>query len=303
MGDYKAPVAEMKKIGEGIYGYLQPFVFYSSNAGLIAGEKEAVVVDSLTNKFMINGFLEQIKKITNTPVRFLINTHPHGDHTYTNHFFTEATVICSAKCREETLNMPADQIDRAKKEVPTMSFDGAQDTPQDLVFEKSLILYQGKREIRIVCLGPGHSPSDTYVYLPEEKIVFCGDIVFSGTPPLSLAGSVFGHIDQLKTLADLDAEIYVAGHGPVVGKDYVKDSRDFLVRQLEEIRQCFDKGMGLAQAAKTLTRDKKKFPAFPFFFSIAQCARAYSEFRGEKPGRPLDINLAELVNPPETKKE
>jgi cyclase len=294
---YKAPRAEMKKILEGVYAYLQPFVFYSSNAGLIVGKKEAVVIDSLTNQYMIEGFLDRIKEITDKPVRFLINTHAHGDHTYTNHFFKEATVICSSKCREETLRMPLNQIEKARKEVPAMNFDGAQDTPQDLVFEKSLTLYQDEREIRLVCPGPGHSPSDTYIFLPKEKIVFCGDIVFSGTPPLSLAGSVFGHIEQLKILADLDAACYIPGHGPLVDKEYVVDACDFLINLMEEARKCFDKGLSLQDAAKTINLDKKRWPSFPFFFRIAQCARAYSEFRGEKPGSLLNVNLAELITP------
>jgi cyclase len=297
MKEYKAPPAEMKKLGKGVYVYLQPFVFYSSNAGLIVGEKQAVVVDSLTNKYMVESFIARIREITDKPVRFLVNTHPHGDHTYTNHFFSEANVICSSQCREETIKTPPGQLDLVRKEVPAMNFDGAEDTPQDIIFETCLTLYLAGREIRLVCLGPGHSPSDTYVYLPEEKIVFCGDILFSGTPPLSLAGSVLGHISQLNALVDLEADIYIAGHGPVVDKEYARDSRDYLVNLLEGIRKCYDSGMSFQEAAKVMKRGNKRWPNFPFFFLIAQCARAYSEFRGEKPGSPLDINLIELINP------
>jgi cyclase len=297
VNQYTAPSAEIKKVAEGVYAFLQPFVFYSSNAGLIVGDNQAVVVDSLTNRFMVENFKGKIREITGNPVRFLINTHPHGDHTYTNHFFAEATVICSSLCREETLKMPADQIEKAAKEAPSMSFAGAKNTPQDLVFEKSLTLYQDEREIRLVCLGPGHSPSDTYVFLPKEKTVFCGDIVFSGTPPLSMAGSVFGHMEQLKIMADLEATHYIPGHGPVVDKAYVSDSRDFLNNLLEEARQCFDKGLPIQDAAKVMNLDKKRWPSFPFFFRVAQCARAYSEFRGEAPGSPINLNLAELINP------
>jgi cyclase len=295
MPEYKAPRAEMKKLVEGVYTYLQPFVFYSSNAGLIVGEKEAVVIDSLTNQYMTESFLQKIKEITDKPVRFLVNTHPHGDHTYTNHFFRQATVICSSKCREATLRMLPDLIEKARKEVPAMSFEGAKDTPQDLVFEKNLTLFQDGREIRLVCLGPGHSPSDTYVFLPEEQIVFCGDILFSGTPPLSLAGSVLGHLKQLEILAGLKAKIYVAGHGPVVGIEKVFDSRDYLDKLLAEARKCFDQGMNFQEAARTIDLGKQEWKSAPVFFLIAQCARAYSDFRGEDPGSPLDVNLMELI--------
>ena len=298
---YKAPRGEMKKLAKGVYAYLQPFVFYSSNAGLIVGEKEAIVVDSLTNQYMIENFMGKIREVTDQPVRFLINTHPHGDHTYTNHFFTEATVLCSSPCREATLQMPKDLIEKARQEVPAMSFDGAKDTPQGLVFEKSITLYPEGREIRVVCLGPGHSPSDTYVFLPQEKIVFCGDILFSGTPPLSLAGSVQGHLKQLEILAGLEAEIYVAGHGPVVGLEKVYDARDYLLTVLAEARKCFDQGLSFKEAAQTIDLGKKEWTSAPAFFLFAQCARAYSDFRGEEPGSPLDINPGRAAGRPPDK--
>jgi glyoxylase-like metal-dependent hydrolase (beta-lactamase superfamily II) len=295
MTEYQAPPAEMKNLAEGVYVYLQPFVFYSSNAGLIVDREEAVVVDSLTNRYMVENFLTRIREITGKPIRFLINTHPHGDHTYTNQFFEGAKVICSSECRKETINTPPDQINYVKKEVPAMSFEGARDTPQDITFENSLTLYLEEREVHLVCLGPGHSPSDTYVFLPREKIVFCGDMVFSGTPPLSLAGSVIGHIRQLETLAALEAEIYVAGHGPVVGKEYVCASRDYLRHLLDEARKCFDQGMPLQEAARIMPGDQKRWPAMPSFFPVAQCARAYHEFSGGEPGSPLKVNLVELM--------
>ena len=86
-------------------------------------------------------------------------------------------------------------------------------------------------------------------------------------PSLSLAGSVFGHIEQLKILADLDASIYIPGHGPVVDKDYVSDSRDFLIKVQEEARKCFDKGMTAQEAAKTIDMTSKRWPYFSCILS------------------------------------
>jgi cyclase len=295
MSTYQAPPAKMKKLVEGVYAYLQPFVYYSSNAGLIVGNKYAVVVDTLTNKYMIESFIARIKEFTDKPVRFVINTHPHGDHTYTNHFFTEAAAICSARCREYTLKMPPDYLEKARREIPEMSFDGAKDTPQDIVFDKTLTIYQDDREIRLIHLGPGHSPSDAYVFLPQEHIVFCGDILFSGTPPLSIAGSVSRHIEQLETIARLDAEIYVAGHGPITGKEHVYDSRDYLVKVLTEARRCYDRGLSYLEAANSIDMGKEEWSAQPIFRLIGLCARAYSEFRGEEPATPLDVDLTALL--------
>lgn len=293
MNEYKAPRAEMKELAPGVYAYLQPAAYFTSNAGLIVGKKEAIAVDSLTNKAMVESFIGEIRKVTDNPVRFLINTHVHGDHIYTNHFFTEATVICSSQCREDTKKIPPDSIEAIKQRVTEMSFEGAKITPQDLVFEKTLTFYQDEREVRLVCLGPGHSRSDTFVYLPKEKVVFCGDLMFGG-PPLSLMGSVSCHIQNLGILASLDAKTYVPGHGPVLGKEALYASHEYLVLLRDEARKCFDKGIGYEEAAKTI--DMSRFKEWSRSgLILANCARAYSEFRGEEPGSQININLTELV--------
>ncbi|WP_243675719.1 MBL fold metallo-hydrolase [Vulcanisaeta distributa] len=82
------------ELDKGIYAYIQPRggIWFIANAGLIVGRDFSIVIDSLTNEKMAMDFLSSIRKVTDKPIRFLINTHYHGDHTWTNHLFNAVTI-------------------------------------------------------------------------------------------------------------------------------------------------------------------------------------------------------------------
>jgi cyclase len=92
---------EFRKLSEGVYAFLQPALIWYSNAGVIVGDKDVIVIDSLTNKAMTVSLLEEISKVTAKPVRILINTHSHADHVYTNHLFPSAIVISTETGKDQ----------------------------------------------------------------------------------------------------------------------------------------------------------------------------------------------------------
>src|SRR5512147_644372 len=93
---------EFRKLAKDVYAFLQPPLICCSSAGVIVGDRAVIVVDSLTNAAMTQSLLAEIRRVTDKPIRFLINTHSHFDHVYTNHLFPEATVISSHQGREQT---------------------------------------------------------------------------------------------------------------------------------------------------------------------------------------------------------
>ena len=84
---------EFRELAKDVYAFLQPPLVWYSSAGVIIGDRDVIVVDSLTNAAMTESLLAEIRRVTDKPIRFLINTHSHVDHVYTNHLFPEATVI------------------------------------------------------------------------------------------------------------------------------------------------------------------------------------------------------------------
>src|SRR5512144_1994686 len=105
---------EFRKLAKDVYTFLQPPLVWYSSAGVIIGDRDVIVVDSLTNAAMTQSLLAEIRRVTDKPIRFLINTHSHADHVYTNHLFPEATVISTHRGREQT---KANQKDQAKHDA------------------------------------------------------------------------------------------------------------------------------------------------------------------------------------------
>src|SRR5512139_269837 len=196
-------MTEFRRIAKDVYAFVQPPLICYSSAGVIIGDRDVIVVDSLTNGAMTQSLLTEIRRVTDKPIRFLINTHSHLDHIYTNHLFPEATVISTHRGREETR---ANQKVQGKHDAlvarlfSDVDFRGGRYTPQDMSFSGSLSFYQGAREVRVLELGVGHSESDVVVHLPGEKIVFCGDLFLDGMPPLPGEGHITQTIAKYKAI-------------------------------------------------------------------------------------------------------
>jgi glyoxylase-like metal-dependent hydrolase (beta-lactamase superfamily II) len=249
---------EFQKLAKDVYVFLQPPLIWYSSAGVIIGVRDVIVVDSLTNTAMTQSLLAEIRRVTDKPIRFLINTHSHADHVYTNHLFPDATVISTHRCREETdANQKAQSRHDAlfAKLFSDVDLRGGQYTLQNMCFTGSLSLYQGNREVRIIELGEGHSESDVVVHLPREKIVFCADLFLNGLPPLPGEGHVTQTIANYKAIEALEARIYVAGHGDPGNLADVCAQRTQLEIQFRHARNCFDQGMSYDEALHAFAED------------------------------------------------
>ncbi|MCP4724654.1 MAG: MBL fold metallo-hydrolase [bacterium] len=280
---------ELKELAPGIYAYIQAGgTWFINNAGFIVGKEEAIAVDSLSNEHMINAYIAEIKKTTDKPINFLINTHSHADHIFTNHFFPQAKSICHERCRETTMDAFKTDPELYKALFPDLNFDGVKATPQDITFSKEVSIYLDDMQIRLVHNGPAHTMDDAFVHIPKEGIVFCGDLLFYLCTPLALMGYITGWIETIDLLASLDADIYVPGHGPVTDKKGLLEGQEYLVYIQEETRKHYDAGTDAFEAAKSI--DLGKFAGWADSERIvANVERLYSEFRGEEPGIPLDL--------------
>jgi len=272
---------ELRKLAKDVYAFLQPPLICYSSAGVIIGDRDVIVVDSLTNATMTQDLLREIRRVTDKPIRFLINTHSHFDHVYTNHLFPEATVVSTHRGREETR---ANQKVQGKHDAlfaklfPDVDLRGGRYTMQDMSFSGSLSFYQGEREIRVLELGVGHSESDAVVYLPGEKIVFCGDVFMNAMPPLPGEGHVTQTIANYRAIEALEAEIYVAGHGDPGTLADVRGQRTQLESQFQRARECFEQGMSYDAALQAFAEDD-----IPLDFQRLTILASYWEFTGKRP--------------------
>ncbi len=274
-------MTEFRKLAKDVYVFLQPPLICYSSAGVIIGDRDVIVVDTLTNAAMTESLLAQIRRVTDKPIRFLINTHSHFDHVYTNHLFPKATVISTVRGREETEanRRVQDRHDSLfAKLFSDVDLRGGQYTLQDVSFSGSLSFYQGEREVRVLELGVGHSESDAVVHLPGEKVVFCGDVFMNGMPALPGEGHVTQTIANYKAIESLEAEVYVAGHGdPGTLKD-VRAQRILLEKQFQRAGECFEQGMSYDAALQVFATDD-----IPLDFQRLIILASYFEFAGKRP--------------------
>src|SRR5512139_803214 len=272
---------EFRKLAKDVYVFLQPPLIWYSSAGVIVGDRYVIVVDSLTNAAMTQSLLTEIRRVTDKPIRFLINTHSHFDHVYTNHLFPEATIISTHRGREET---KANQKVQSKHDALFAKLFSEVDlrvgrySLQDMTFSGSLCVYQGERELRVLELGVGHSESDVVVHLPGEKIVFCGDVFMNAMLPMPGEGHVTQTIAHYKAIEAMEADIYVAGHGNPGTLADVRAQRTQLESQFQHARECFEKGMSYDAALQAFAED-----AIPLDFQRLIILASYCEFTGKRP--------------------
>jgi cyclase len=267
------------KLRKNIYAYLQAKgTMGLSNAGVIIGDKYSIVIDTLTSVPHTQAFLNEIKTISKTDIKYLIITHHHADHCMGNHLLNNAVSICHKKCYEEILrNGEAPNI---PVEIPGIDLAGARYILPDITYTNSVNLYFNSEEIRLLHYGPAHSVGDTIVYIPDEGIVFCGDILFFYVTPLGRRASFLGWISALNKIAELDADIFIPGHGPITDRNGLITFCDYLMSLYDQAKKAFNEGLTSSEAIHTISLGefKKWAEAERIVVNIDQL---YREFNGE----------------------
>jgi len=291
---------KFERISDNVYAFIQPNGdWFLSNTGVIIGKNYAIVVDSLTNEKMTKQFISEIRKVTDKPIKYLINTHEHEDHLWTNHLFPNAITICHKNCREKVVEGMKRGSNPYEKLFSTIDFSGYKYTPQEVVIDDEMRIFIDDDEVRIAYVGYAHTISDIYVYVPNKKVVFTGDLLFSPPcTPFALMGYIQGYINTLENLANLNAEVYVPGHGEVsYDRKTLYESRDYLIFVRDEARKLIKNIDDPIRAAYEVNLGK-----YEEWISkeriIGNLARAYSELKGNPPASKLeniDKILVEMV--------
>lgn len=212
--------ARLEEIVDGVHAWVQPDgSWWLNNAGAITGGDGTLVVDTCATEERTRRFLDALAVATGgEPVRFAVNTHEHGDHTYGNCLLPpEASLIGHENMRAALLVDPViDGCPPAWEPVP--EWGNVTRRVPSIVVRSDLTVFTGTR--RVDLLHPGydaHTTGDLIAWLPEERVLFSGDLVFHGLTPLVSGGSVDGALRVLDWLADFEPDYLVPGHGPIVG--------------------------------------------------------------------------------------
>jgi cyclase len=256
------------QVGERTYAYLQPDGGWGwSNAGLIVGDNEAVLIDTFFDLAHTQELLDAARGVTDLPIRKIVNTHHNGDHCWGNQLVEGATVIGHHRCRTEMLTSASPSLLAGLRNAPTngdgavnylkrafepFDFSGIELVPPTVTFEDRLWLHPGGTSVRLEYFGPCHTLGDIVAYSPDEGVLFAGDIAFIGSTPLVWEGSLLNWIETIGQITALKPRVIVPGHGPVTDIEGLRSMEAYLGHVVAQGAELKDRGLTPAQAAREL---------------------------------------------------
>ncbi len=203
-----------------------------SNGGAYIGENGILVIDAKMDEKSVDQTISELKKITDKPILYLVNTHSDGDHINGNRFFPESvTIIAHENCRNDFFRPKRDGSPSDWNDPELASF-----TPE-FTFSEKMDIYLGSKKVELLYFGVGHTTGDIVVYIPEEKTAFLGDQLFITRPQLIHSykgGNSFEHVATLtRMLETLDAEKFSSGHSEICSRDDIQQH----ISQIQELQE------------------------------------------------------------------
>ena len=224
-----------------------------SNAGFVIDGSEALVVDTMMFPAMAKGLRDELERRGASPT-LVLNTHPHIDHVGGNAAFADTRVVAHpvAAATVRTTGLPVPIFDAF---MPAFRGEfaalGEVTPPDDLPDPLEL-----PRNGALRSYVPAHTPSDTVVWMPDERVLFTGDLCFFGVAPLAIQGLVSGWIAALDDLVALDPAVVVPGHGPVGTTAEIAALRAHFGRLVDAAGKAVEAGASIDDAYAELERDE-----------------------------------------------
>jgi cyclase len=288
---------QLLEVSPGVCAYVQPNgTWWINNTGFLTGPQGVISIDSCATRRRTQAYLDAIVGVTRAPVRAVINTHHHGDHTFGNCLFPGAAIIAHELARGEAIAFGP------PRDLPFWDGPDWGDltlNPPFITFADQLTVHAGDLQAVVSHVGTAaHTTNDSIVWIPERSVLFCGDLVFNGGTPFLLMGSVAGAIDVLeRVIMPLNARTIVPGHGPVFeGTGPIEQTLQYLRFIQRTAAAGRDAGLTPLEAARQA--DLGRFAQWPDAERIAgNLQRAYAELDGAPRGAPIDViaALADMV--------
>lgn len=284
---------ELKPVAEGVYAAIaRPHRPENANSAVVILDEGVLVVDAASTPSSARALIEQIRKLTPKPVRYVVNTHFHWDHFWGNQAFVEAypgvEIISSEATRLDMQRMGLGSLWRARLtgfELP-QAFEQwkaqlAKETDPErlktlrermeqwgkaseelksmtlvlptLTFERRMVLQSATQPVELLWLGRGHTSGDVVVYLPRSKVLMSGDLIAGDTPYIADI-SPYEWIHTLDAVEQLDFDTVIPGHGDVMsGKAGLRLWRDYFRALTAETEAAYAEGARLDVAVKQVS--------------------------------------------------
>ena len=209
--------------------------------------------------------LQEIRKTTSKPVKFVFNTHYHHDHTFGNAIFVDAgaTIVSTAKTAEEMRSLGQYEWDHGSG-YSGRNMKGYRREFPSLLFNDTIVFDDSIHRVELIRMGPAHTGGDGVAFLPKEKILVTGDLFINGNPwgnNVADADADYDKwLDVLETMAGWNVTIVIPGHGEPATTEQLKNQRLYLKDMLDQVRKGIKDGKTKEQLI--LEVDLSKHPVY-----------------------------------------
>lgn len=238
-----------EELAPGVWA-LMSSLYNVDNAGFVVGETGVAVIDAHISVAMGQQVLARVREVTDKPIRYLVNTNYHGDHTFGNCVFPPETLVVQQ--RETALRSPYIEAEKAFL-LPTVGnkreiFDGVCYRPPDIVFDERLTLDLGGRTVELYWFGPANTPGDTIVYAPTAHCAWTGNMT-TGAFGLALESDAPSYLKTLAAFAaTLDVDTLISGHAPLADAAVLERYMVYFGAVTRGVRRALRDGLDLEAA-------------------------------------------------------
>jgi glyoxylase-like metal-dependent hydrolase (beta-lactamase superfamily II) len=292
-GDLKPKTITFAQLSKNAYAYTAEG---DPNSGVVIGEDCVLVVDTTATPVMARELIARVRKLTDKPIRHVVLSHYHAVRVLGASAFRPegcANIIASRGTYDLIAERGAQDMQSEIARFPRL-FQAVESIPgltwPTLIFEREITVDLGKVEVKIMHIGPGHTKGDTIVWLPEQRILFSGDLVEYQTAAYTGDAQLEEWPETLEKLRALKPEKLVPGRGPaLVSPSEVRAGLDFTKDFVSTLYECAKESVAARATLKETFQNAraKMDPKFSQMFIYEHClpfdvSRAYDEARGIK---------------------
>jgi cyclase len=248
----------LSELAPGVYAWVQPDgSWFINNAGAVHGGDDVVLIDTCATAERTRGFLGAVADATGgASVRVAVNTHWHGDHTFGNALLPASAVLVGHENTRDEIQ--ADTMLSTTPPVwsPVPEWGVSDSRAPNVVVHRDLTVFAG--DTRVDLHHPGHeahTQGDVIAWLPDQRVLFSGDLLFHGVTPLILQGSFTGALRAMDWLRSFPADRVVPGHGPVIGRSELSDVFDAQTRYFQLVQRTARDGLAAGHSPLRAARD------------------------------------------------